>query len=92
MEEMIEEWAAKIHAHTYLPLPGTPLFPKEPSSLDGETKSVLLGWEKKKRLDGWWKEQEVMAWKIVQWRDQGLISAAEAQPNMSLAEPAENAE
>ena len=23
MEEMIERWGAKIHAHTYLPLPGT---------------------------------------------------------------------
>ena len=73
MEEMIERWGAKIHAHTYLPLPGTPLFQKDPSSLDGETKSVLIGWEKKTKLDGWWKEQETMARKIVEWRDQGWI-------------------
>jgi hypothetical protein len=32
-----------------------------------------MRWEGKKKLDGWWKEQEVMAWKIVEWRDQGLI-------------------
>ena len=73
MEEMIANWGAKIHAHTYLPIPGTPLFQKDPSPLDEETKNALLGWEKKKKLDGWWKDQEIMAWKIVEWRDQGWI-------------------
>jgi hypothetical protein len=24
-----------------------------------------LRWEKKNRLDGWWKEQEAIGWKIV---------------------------
>ncbi len=73
MKEIIEEWGAKVHAHTFLPLPGTPLFRKNPTPLDGETKNALLEWEKNKNLDGWWKEQEVMAWKIVEWRDQGWI-------------------
>ena len=73
MEKMIDEQGAKIHAHTYLPLPGTPLFHKEPSRLDPHTKNELNRWEGKKKLDGWWKEQEVMAWKIVEWRDQELI-------------------
>jgi B12-binding domain/radical SAM domain protein len=73
MGKMVEEQGAKIHAHTYLPLPGTPLFHKEPSRLDPDTKNELNRWEGKRKLDGWWKEQEVMAWKIVEWRDQGLI-------------------
>ncbi len=73
MKKMIEDNGAKIHAHTFLPLPGTPLFQKEPSRLDDETKNALESWEKKKRLDGWWKEQEIMAWKIVEWRDRGLV-------------------
>jgi radical SAM superfamily enzyme YgiQ (UPF0313 family) len=73
METMIRENGAKIHAHTFMPLPGTPLFQKEPSRLDPETKNELRNWEQKKKLDGWWKEQEEMAWKIIEWRDQGLI-------------------
>jgi hypothetical protein len=58
-----------------MPLPGTPLFPQDPSPLDAATKNLLANWEKRKRLDGWWKEQEIMAGKIVAWRDQGLINA-----------------
>jgi B12-binding domain/radical SAM domain protein len=73
METMIRENGAKIHAHTFMPLPGTPLFQKEPSRLDPETKNELKNWEQKKKLDGWWKEQEDLAWKIVEWRDKGLI-------------------
>ena len=73
MKKMIEEHGAKVHVHTYLPLPGTPLFWKEPSRLDDGTKNALRHWAEKRKLDGWWEEQEVMAWKIVEWRDQGLI-------------------
>jgi B12-binding domain/radical SAM domain protein len=74
MDEMIEEWGAKIHAHTYLPLPGTPLFRKNPTLLDSETKNALWKWERRKKLDGWWRDQAIMAWKIVDWRDRGLIN------------------
>jgi radical SAM superfamily enzyme YgiQ (UPF0313 family) len=73
MGSMIEETGAKIHAHTFMPLPGTPLFQKEPSRLDAGTKNELRNWEQKRKLDGWWEEQEERAWKIVEWRDQGLI-------------------
>ena len=75
MAEMIEKHGSRIHAHTYMPLPGTPLFQEEPSQLDPETKNALRNWEQKKKLDGWWKEQEAMARKIVEWRDQGIIHA-----------------
>ncbi|KPK94062.1 MAG: hypothetical protein AMJ94_02215 [Deltaproteobacteria bacterium SM23_61] len=74
IEEMIRELGAKIHAHTYMPLPMTPLFRDNPSVLDPATKEALLGWEKKRVLDGWWKEQEAIGWKIVEWRDQGVIN------------------
>ncbi len=73
METMIREYGARIHAHTYMPLPGTPLFSREPSRLDEGTKNVLRGWERKQKLDGWWQEQEGVAWKIVGWRDEGVI-------------------
>jgi B12-binding domain/radical SAM domain protein len=73
IEKMIGGLEAKIHAHTYMPLPMTPLFREDPSVLDGTTKNALLSWEKKGKLDGWWKEQEAIAWKIVEWRDRGII-------------------
>ena len=73
IEKMIKDLGAKVHAHTYMPLPMTPLFRKDPSVLDGTTKNTLLAWEKKRKLDGWWKEQEAIAWKIVEWRDRGII-------------------
>ncbi len=75
METMIREYGAKIHAHTYMPLPGTPLFPENPSTLDDETKNILKQWEGRKKLDGWWREQEIVARKIVAWRDQGVIQS-----------------
>jgi B12-binding domain/radical SAM domain protein len=75
MKKMIEEDGARIHAHTYLPLPGTPLFCKEPSRLDPATKNALRHWQEKGRLDGWWEEQEGIAWEIVRWRDEGLIGS-----------------
>ncbi len=71
--EIIERWEGRIHAHTFLPLPGTPLFREDPTPLDGETKNSLLGWEKRNKLDGWWKEQEIIAWKIIEWRDRGIV-------------------
>ena len=73
MEKMIGELDAKIHAHTYMPLPATPFFRKEPTRLDSETRQTLLAWENRKKLDGWWQEQERVAWEIVRWRDEGLI-------------------
>lgn len=73
IEKMIKDLGAKVHAHTYMPLPMTPLFREDPSVVDGTTKNTLLGWEKKRKLDGWWKEQEAIAWKIVEWRDRGVI-------------------
>jgi radical SAM superfamily enzyme YgiQ (UPF0313 family) len=78
IEKMIGGLEAKIHAHTYMPLPMTPLFREDPSVLDGTTKNALLSWEKKGKLDGWWKEQEAIAWKIVEWRDRGIIRGRDA--------------
>jgi radical SAM superfamily enzyme YgiQ (UPF0313 family) len=73
IEEMIQDLGARVHAHTYMPLPMTPLFRETPSVLDEATKEALRGWKKKGKLDGWWEEQEKIAWKIVEWRDRGVI-------------------
>ncbi len=71
--QMIAKYGAKIHAHSFLPLPGTPLFYKNPSPLDEQTKNTLADWEKRGKLDGWWREQEIIAAEIIRWRDQKLI-------------------
>lgn len=78
INKMIDDCNAKIHAHVFMPLPGTPLFQKNPSRMDPETKDTLIALEKKGKLDGWWKDQEVIGWKIAEWRDQGDIKSKEA--------------
>jgi B12-binding domain/radical SAM domain protein len=76
MGAMIRDCEARIHAHTYMPLPGTPLFPLDPAPLDDATKNALRGWERRQKLDGWWQEQEGVAREIVRWRDEGTIRIA----------------
>lgn len=73
MEKLIREEGAKIHVHSFMPLPGTPFFEMDPSPLDEDTRSALEGWERKNRLDGWWKEQEAIGRRILSWRDQGWM-------------------
>jgi len=75
IHNLIDAYGARIHAHVFMPLPGTPLFHKNPSRLDPETKNSLLEWEKRGKLDGWWKDQEIIGWKIVHWREEGMIKA-----------------
>ena len=53
--KMIGELGARIHAHTYMPLPMTPLFKETPSVLDHGTQDCLRRWERRGKLDGWWK-------------------------------------
>ena len=26
-------------------------------------------------MDGWWKDQEAIGWKIVKWREEGMIKS-----------------
>jgi len=68
-----------------MPLPMTPLFPETPSVLDAGTKDSLQKWEKRGKLDGWWKEQERIAWKIVEWRDRGVIKEQSIHPPYNRA-------
>jgi len=75
IRKMVDDYGARIHVHTFMPLPGTPLFQKNPSRLDPETKNALLEWERRGKMDGWWKDQEAIGWKIVDWREEGMIKA-----------------
>jgi B12-binding domain/radical SAM domain protein len=75
IRKMIDAYNARVHVHTFMPLPGTPLFSKTPSRLDAETRNALNEWGKRGKLDGWWKDQEKIGWEIVSWRETGLIKA-----------------
>jgi B12-binding domain/radical SAM domain protein len=52
---------AEIHAHAFLPLPGTPWAGAAPGRIDGRTRELLLRLAGKGRLSGPWRRQEEMA-------------------------------
>jgi B12-binding domain/radical SAM domain protein len=52
---------AEIHAHAFLPLPGTPWAGAAPGRIDARTRELLLRLAGKGRLSGPWRRQEEMA-------------------------------
>jgi len=52
---------AKVHAHTFMPLPGTPWADAASPALDGETRLLLERLASRGRAHGAWKRQEVLA-------------------------------
>ncbi len=65
MRELIE-MGAKIHAHTFIPLPGTPFSRKPPGRLSLEIKSFIKQVLPFGRVFGEWERQEKMAQRV--WR------------------------
>jgi B12-binding domain/radical SAM domain protein len=57
----LAEDGARIHAHTFLPLPGTPWRDAPPGRLDGATRSLLHRLESRGRAFGQWRRQERLA-------------------------------
>lgn len=57
----LAELGAEIHAHAFLPLPGTPWAGAAPGRIDDRTRGLLLRLEGKGRLSGPWRRQEEMA-------------------------------
>jgi len=74
IRKMVDDYGARIHVHTFMPLP-EPAFSREPLPGRPETKNALLEWEGRGKMDGWWKDQEAIGWKIVKWREEGMIKA-----------------
>ncbi len=58
MERLLSRFNVRIHAHTFIPLPGTPYWGKKPSEVPKWFKRVLHGWERDGLLDGNWAQQE----------------------------------
>lgn len=52
---------ARVHGHTFMPLPGTPFRDSPPGVLDGRTREQLESLEGRGGLYGQWKRQETIA-------------------------------
>ncbi|MDI6851143.1 MAG: TIGR04013 family B12-binding domain/radical SAM domain-containing protein [bacterium] len=66
MKKLIE-MGAVIHAHTFLPLTGTPFSKYKPSKLSPKLKDFLNYYSSKGRVFGDWREQEKLGLKISEY-------------------------
>jgi B12-binding domain/radical SAM domain protein len=57
----LADLGAKVHAHAFMPLPGTPWSAAVPPPLDAETRRLLERLASRGRAHGAWKRQEALA-------------------------------
>jgi len=69
------EHGARIHAHYFHPLPGTPLWGADPAPLEPETRAFLKRAERAGTLDGDWRAQIALAQDLREWANRGWIRA-----------------
>lgn len=67
----------RIHAHTFLPLPQTPLGRSKPNTVSPNYKRILYKLLPKGMVFGYWREQEVLASKIYRYLSSGEIEEEE---------------
>jgi B12-binding domain/radical SAM domain protein len=67
------EMGAKIHLHHFIPLPGSPLGLRKPSNIPPKIKKDLWKIVGAGKGYGYWVEQEMLAWKIVELHEKGVI-------------------
>ena len=70
---LVREAGARIHAHYFHPLPGTPLWCEDPVPLLPETLGFLERAEGGGVLDGSWRDQVRLAARVRKWAAEGLI-------------------
>ncbi len=61
IERIVRKYGAKIHAHTFMPLPGTPLAKYGPGRLTRKHLKVLGYLSAKGIVDGYWHKQQELA-------------------------------
>ncbi|MEQ1634392.1 MAG: TIGR04013 family B12-binding domain/radical SAM domain-containing protein, partial [Planctomycetota bacterium] len=67
MDRLVQK-GAKVHGHTFLPLPGTPFKSAAAGALTPEVRLRLRQLASKGKLYGQWEQQEVVAQQMVQQR------------------------
>lgn len=71
----VAETHARIHGHVYLPLPGTPGWPRPPEKLDRTALARLHELRMQGQVDGWWEQQILQGKQIMRWRLHGKIKS-----------------
>ncbi len=73
MERLVALGRTRIHAHIYLPLPGTPLFPLPAPTVEPWFLDRLRALQGCGLLDGEWEGQLMVQQRILSWRRAGMI-------------------
>lgn len=73
LASMLVELGARIHIHTFIPLPGTPLFSSRPKPLREDVKKFFMKLIGKGKAYGYWIEQEKMAQYVEELKSKGLV-------------------
>ncbi|WGS64557.1 TIGR04013 family B12-binding domain/radical SAM domain-containing protein [Marinitoga aeolica] len=64
MDKITEKYNAVIHSHTFMPLPGTPLFNVGPGKLNKKYYKKLGDLSRNEKLAGYWHKQEQLSIKL----------------------------
>jgi len=64
IEKIVKKYNVKVHAHTFMPLPGTPLAEAGPGKLNKKHYKFLGLLTSKGYLDGYWLNQEKLARRV----------------------------
>jgi radical SAM superfamily enzyme YgiQ (UPF0313 family) len=67
--ERLAELGARVHGHTFMPLPGTPFRDAPPGRVEGAIERKLEQLASQGRLYGHWKRQAVLAEEIANRRE-----------------------
>ncbi len=74
------EARARLHAHYFHPLPGTPLWGAAPTPLDEGVRRGLLALRAAGAEDGHWQAQEGWAGRVLAWVQDGVIRTPWVSP------------
>ena len=64
----LSDMGARIHNHTFMPLPGTPWRNQQPGSIDAETQTQLVKLTSQGKAYGQWRGQMQVAQQLAQIR------------------------
>ncbi|GAB6189566.1 TIGR04013 family B12-binding domain/radical SAM domain-containing protein [Marinitoga arctica] len=67
MDKIIKKYNAVIHSHTFMPLPGTPLFNVGPGKLNKKYYKKLGDLSRNEKLAGYWHKQEHLSKEIYEY-------------------------
>jgi len=73
--QKLASMGARIHAHTFMPLPGTPFHDYPPGKVDRRIKKVIAKLIGAGKAYGEWEEQEKLAHMIYEYRKRGVIAS-----------------